>query len=332
MAGHQNTQNGFGFFEIVVDLTQEGLTHVDDIVNIVFQYLCMLRKEGPKKWIFDECVKLNEMRFRFKEKEQPENLVTHAVSSMQIFPLEEVLIAPYMSNEWRPELVCNLLNELVPSKSRISLVSQSFEDSTDMTEPYYKTKYGLERIPQCTIEVCWVIYSLFNIYWFKIHLQRWEGCDVNENLKLSLPNSFIPNNFDIAEVPSDAPIHPTIIMDTPILRVWHKQDNQFNKPKACMTFDMSNPIAYLDPLNCNLNHMMVMLLKDQLNEYLYDAELASLKLNVTTKPGGIDVNMNLSILLLLLFIANIDSHLSVYYTRLQRQAGGIAWEALGSSV
>lgn len=79
-------------------------------------------------------------------------------------------------------------------------------------------------------------------------------------------------------------------MDTPILRVWHKQDDQFNKPKACMTFDMSNPIAYLDPLNCNLNHMMVMLLKDQLNEYLYDAELASLVLSVSTKPCGIDVS------------------------------------------
>lgn len=37
MAGHQNTLNGFGFFEIVVDLTQEGMEHVDDIVNIVFQ-------------------------------------------------------------------------------------------------------------------------------------------------------------------------------------------------------------------------------------------------------------------------------------------------------
>jgi len=58
-----------------------------------------------------------------------------------------------------------------------------------------------------------------------------------------------------------------------------------------MTFDMSNPIAYLDPLNCNLNHMMVMLLKDQLNEYLYDAELASLKLSVMGKSCGIDVRM-----------------------------------------
>ncbi|KAH8419636.1 hypothetical protein KR222_011395, partial [Zaprionus bogoriensis] len=269
MAGHQNTQNGFGFFDIVVNLTQEGLEHVDDIVNIIFQYLEMLRQEGPKQWIFDECVKLNEMRFRFKEKEQPENLVTHTVSSMQIFPLDEVLTAPYLSNEWRPELVTKLLDELLPEKSRIAIVSQSFEEAATLTEPYYKTKYCLERIPEET-------------------LQRWGSCDLNENLKLALPNSFIPNNFDIAEVPSDAPKHPTIILDTPILRVWHKQDNQFNKPKACMTFDMSNPIAYLDPLNCNLNHMMVMLVKDQLNEYLYDAELASLLLSVTTKPCGID--------------------------------------------
>ncbi|KRK02280.1 insulin-degrading enzyme isoform X2 [Drosophila yakuba] len=269
MAGHQNTQNGFGFFDIVVDLTQEGLEHVDDIVKIVFQYLEMLRKEGPKKWIFDECVKLNEMRFRFKEKEQPESLVTHAVSSMQIFPLEEVLIAPYLSNEWRPDLIKGLLDELVPSKSRIVMVSQSFEQDCDLAEPYYKTKYGVKRVAKDTV-------------------QCWENCELNENLKLALPNSFIPTNFDISEVPADAPKHPTIIMDTPILRVWHKQDNQFNKPKACMTFDMSNPIAYLDPLNCNLNHMMVMLLKDQLNEYLYDAELASLKLSVMGKTCGID--------------------------------------------
>ncbi|XP_016970028.1 insulin-degrading enzyme isoform X1 [Drosophila rhopaloa] len=269
MAGHQNTQNGFGFFDIVVDLTQEGLEHVDDIVKIVFQYLGMLREEGPKKWIFDECVKLNEMRFRFKEKEQPENLVTHAVSSMQIFPLEEVLIAPYLSNEWRPDLIKSLLDELVPAKSRIVMVSQSFEQDCNQAEPYYKTKYGVERVAKDTVHC-------------------WENCNLNENLKLALPNSFIPTNFDISDVPADAPKHPTIIMDTPILRVWHKQDNQFNKPKACMTFDMSNPIAYLDPLNCNLNHMMVMLLKDQLNEYLYDAELASLKLSVMGKTCGID--------------------------------------------
>ena len=48
----------------------------------------MLRELGPQKWVFDECVKINEMRFRFKEKEKPENLVTHVVTCMQVLKME----------------------------------------------------------------------------------------------------------------------------------------------------------------------------------------------------------------------------------------------------
>ena len=29
--------------------------HVEDIVTAVFQYLEMVRREGPKEWIFQEC-------------------------------------------------------------------------------------------------------------------------------------------------------------------------------------------------------------------------------------------------------------------------------------
>lgn len=29
--------------------------HVEDMVEIIFQYIAMLRREGPKEWIFKEC-------------------------------------------------------------------------------------------------------------------------------------------------------------------------------------------------------------------------------------------------------------------------------------
>lgn len=29
--------------------------HVEDVVTAVFQYLAMIRREGPKEWIFKEC-------------------------------------------------------------------------------------------------------------------------------------------------------------------------------------------------------------------------------------------------------------------------------------
>lgn len=100
---------------------------------------------------------------------------------------------------------------------------------------------------------------------------------------MPLPNAFIPENFDLAPFDVDFSKHPLIVLDTEILRVWHKQYNSYLKPKACMSFDMSNPIAYLDPLYCNLNYLMVALIKDQLNEYLCDADLSDLKLQVAPR-------------------------------------------------
>ncbi|XP_075160301.1 insulin degrading metalloproteinase [Haematobia irritans] len=272
LASHHNILHGFGFFEIHITLTQDGVDHVDDIIKIVFQYLQMLRQLGPQKWIFDECVKINEMRFRFKEKEKPEKLVTNVVSCMQVYPLDQVLTAPYLNDEWKPELIQKLLDELVPSKCIVVVIGQSYEKQANMSEPYYQTKYTTMKIGETT-------------------MKQWENCELNDNLSLPLPNAFIPEKYDLAPFDNDLSKHPIIIMDTPILRVWHKQDNFYLKPKACMSFDMSNPIAYLDPLNCNLNYLMVSLIRDQLNEYLYDAELADLKLQVGNKSNGIDITI-----------------------------------------
>lgn len=37
LAGHTTSGRGFGFFDITVDLTQEGLENVDEISKIIFQ-------------------------------------------------------------------------------------------------------------------------------------------------------------------------------------------------------------------------------------------------------------------------------------------------------
>ncbi|CAF5166704.1 unnamed protein product, partial [Rotaria sp. Silwood1] len=46
---------GFNFFTINLELTIEGLNRWEQVIYIVYQYLAMLRKEGPKEWIFNEC-------------------------------------------------------------------------------------------------------------------------------------------------------------------------------------------------------------------------------------------------------------------------------------
>lgn len=52
-----------------------------------------------------------------------------------------------------------------------------------------------------------------------------------------------------------------------------------------------SPLAYLDPLNCNLTHMLVQLFKDALNEYAYAAEVAGLKWELVNTKYGLIVSV-----------------------------------------
>jgi insulysin len=107
---------------------------------------------------------------------------------------------------------------------------------------------------------------------------------------LPVPNLFIPTDFNILPIiEKEQTKAPQIIYDTDIIRVWFKQDTEYLKPKTMMNFDFSNPIVYLDPLNCNLAHLFSNLFKDHLTEYLYAAELAGLKLNFSNTTYGITV-------------------------------------------
>lgn len=49
---------GFAMLYVSVDLTEEGINHVDDIVHMIFSYIRLLKKEKPLKWIFEVIKKL----------------------------------------------------------------------------------------------------------------------------------------------------------------------------------------------------------------------------------------------------------------------------------
>jgi insulysin len=90
------------FFVVSVDLTEEGNQHTDDIVDLIFQvqklhiffvmlglmiffqYINMLKREGPQEWIFEEYGELAKMHFRFKDREIPRSLVVNVVDDLLV--------------------------------------------------------------------------------------------------------------------------------------------------------------------------------------------------------------------------------------------------------
>uniref|UniRef100_A0A9L0KBF1 Insulin-degrading enzyme n=1 Tax=Equus asinus TaxID=9793 RepID=A0A9L0KBF1_EQUAS len=267
VGGQKEGARGFMFFIINVDLTEEGLLHVEDIILHMFQYIQKLRAEGPQEWVFQECKDLNAVAFRFKDKERPRGYTSKIAGILHYYPLEEVLTAEYLLEEFRPDLIEMVLDKLRPENVRVAVVSKSFEGKTDCTEEWYGTQYRQEAIPDEVIK-------------------KWQNADLNGKFKLPTKNEFIPTNFEILSLEKEATPYPSLIKDTAMSKLWFKQDDKFFLPKACLNFEFFSPFAYVDPLHCNMAYLYLELLKDSLNEYAYAAELAGLSYDLQNTIYG----------------------------------------------
>ena len=70
-------------------------------------------------------------------------------------------------------------------------------------------------------------------------LQTWSEAGLNEKFSLPLRNEFIPTNFEVAPREKEGAATPTMVRETPVSKLWFKQDDTFLLPKACMLLEIS---------------------------------------------------------------------------------------------
>lgn len=271
VSGKRRGAKGFSFFSILVDLTEEGIKHIEDIVQLVFQYINMLKMKGPIEWIYDEYRDIASTNFRFKEKSSPRTYVYSTVQALHEYPMNEVLCAEHILSEWRPDLIDEIMTYLSPKNIRIHAVAKAYEDIVNESESWYGTKYKKEKVSEETMDM-------------------WNVAGYNTDLKLPPKNEFIATAFDI-KPHNNVEKFPIILEDTPLVRLWFKKDDEYLVPMARMMFDFISPYAYMDPLSCNLTHMFVQLFRDSINEYAYAAELAGLQWDFSNSKYGITLGI-----------------------------------------
>ncbi|CAF1256026.1 unnamed protein product, partial [Didymodactylos carnosus] len=277
VSGEKNNANGYSFFTVDIELTIDGLERWQEIVVYIYQYIAMLKKEGPKEWIFQECKNLNEMHFQFREKERPEEFVSNLANRMRDYPLTECLSGEYEMREFRPDLINDLLNTyLLPSKMRIFLVGKNFSSVATEKEKWFGTSYKEEYLPEDLIKRC-------------------ENCQLDDELLVPPPNDFIPTDFQLHYESDDVdqkqkrstPLLPKKIKENEYYRLWFTPDNFYKLPKAFLYFELRNPLGGFDPVHANMNTIYSELIEDSLTEFVYPAELGGLKYDLSATTCGI---------------------------------------------
>ncbi|KAL9126635.1 MAG: hypothetical protein Q9175_007885, partial [Cornicularia normoerica] len=279
-AGPSSVCPGSALFQISIKLTEEGLKVYREVVEVVFQYLSLIKESPPQNWIVDEVKGMSEVDFKFQEKSTASNFVKTLCSTMQKpLPREWLLSATDLIRKFDGDAISAALGYLKADNYRLTIVSQQYPGDWPMKERWYGTEYKVEQISPD----------------FAAAVKKAEEVTSKDRIpELHFPhrNEFIPSKLtvekkEIAEIMKT----PKLIRNDELIRTWWKKDDKFWVPRANVFVTLRNPLAAALPSTSVKTRMFCQLVKDALGEYSYDAEIAGLEYELGDYYVGIGIDV-----------------------------------------
>lgn len=257
-------------FEITIGLTPKGLEKQQTIVDLTFAAIRQIRQDGIQERYFQELKQLNEISFRFRDKPDPRQQVTHLAMRLHTVPAKDVLQAPWMQEHYTPETYLDVLSHLTADNTLIAILTPQLPGDETSTTERYQTPYR-----------------------FTTHqpddVTNGQPESLVSRLTLPDPNPFIPEDLSLVDAPSMD--HPKRLETNTPTTVWYARDTSFNTPRARVYLSLRSPLVRKTARNAVLTDLLVENIQDRLNAYAYPAQLAGLDYSVYSHLRGITVRV-----------------------------------------
>ncbi len=202
-AGRNVIDEQNSIFGISMTLTDAGESHVQEIVDLAYAWLDLIRRGGTNAWRYREIARLSDLDFRFHDQTKPVAAVIHAAEALADYPLEDVLRHSYLMEAFDEPLIRRYLGFLTPENALVSIsgpdVDVGYTESIDV--PAWRP--GPARLPRQT----------------------------DAPLELPGPNPYLPEDLELALEPQP-PGKPLRLETGTAIETWHAADTEFRTPTA----------------------------------------------------------------------------------------------------
>ncbi|KAG7377289.1 hypothetical protein PHYPSEUDO_011930 [Phytophthora pseudosyringae] len=300
-AGIVEDYDEFSLFVVSFDVTEDGIERADDVLKAMFQYIDLMLSSPWEKWMFDELEIMSKTHYMFESKSPPADFTSVVAANMHTFPKrdivsEGVLYFPY---EWEQTL--ELLRLMTPEQMRLLIACQTLEEHATSEEKWYGTKYREMPLPLKFLEEM---------------VKPGQNCA----LRLPHPNAFVVTDLSLVDenTVNTCTQHPQVIRNDDFCRVWYKPDVKFKKPRTFAVATFHSPEVNPTPHSYALSALFVACLKDELNEYSYDALLAGMNYklrlngsNIYLSTGGYSSKLPILVQRILEVMGSFENHIGV---------------------
>ena len=260
----------FTWFNLEIELTKEGVKNKDAVIMVVYEYISLIKTEGPVKWRWDEMAQVAKSDFEFLAKDEPSNYAEQLAQNMQLYGPDHIISAEILFEDWDENVIESVLSQLTPNRMVVTLqtpdlklklekpASSSSSSSSSSNTKIEQSKNSLlpdEFLrrdlpdPDRSTRVEHWYRSLYREKKFSSDfiMQALRPASVSTGMKLPEINPYIATDFTIVSSSSSSSeagkvegknttnimrkTRPHLLLDEACFRVWMHTDTQFSEPR-----------------------------------------------------------------------------------------------------
>ncbi len=259
-------------FQLSLDLTSDGLHHLEETACFCFEALARLKKEGIPSYLFEEKNRMAELSYQYQSRQNAFQLAYHFAHDLSQEPLASYPRGQLLSSTFHKGRIQKTLTLLSPSTCIVQLLAPSRETSVLPThkETWMGAEYTVQPIPSD---------------W----LALWTQATPHPEIHLPAPNPYLPKELQIAQEEGD--LQPTLLCQNDSGIAYYVRSAEFHLPEVIYQLHIASPHLTSDPKGRVLTNLYLEALGHHLIPTLTQAASAQLTGELTHAKGRIHLTI-----------------------------------------
>jgi len=279
-------------------LTDQGLKEWEQILKRVFYFLRKYQMNDFSKEYFDEQKNLDQLFYDYKNKEDPYDYVADLAEDLTIYEKDDLLAGSNNYKQFKGEGLRAYFNKLTITNMNLYLSSKTFNETCNLLEPWYKSKYSKEDYKSKIEEIWKSIDEVNNINSNTINTIN-NICLSNQlqfDYKFLYPskNVFTPYEKDLILKPiTNKHEFPIKLSENNRNSVWFKQDYTFLHPKIIMMFQIYHTESiFYNTKELVLSSIWKSVVDHSLREFIYISSEAGISVELSSTDQGMYIQIS----------------------------------------
>lgn len=268
-AGMAWKYDGGSAFAVHFGLTEKGQSETQLIIEQLFATIMLIQQQSADLQLnYDDVAQIERLSFDYQAPSDPLPAVIAAANNLQHYAPEQVLFGDHYYAGFDQQDFKMLLTHLHIDNALIVELGEL--EGEKQFSHYYQAPYQQEYLSD---------------EWLS-SLRQVKASDV---VQLTPKNPFIANNLKLLK--RDKKAVPQQIVAEPQGELWHKGLSDFTLPRASVYYSFILPEEKLQEQQAVLLSLYIALLKDNLNAWLYPAQVADLDFGLYSHLRGFTVRV-----------------------------------------